>query len=150
MLFVLAVFENSYLYSVLRSRSRLEPPLLGRLRSRFFCWPEPEPPEAFFLPGAGADPRRSQSAPGHWPSGAGAVQKSGSSATLPMLPYRFRISFKNSKFILQNKKKSTFSDFRKNHTTDVSLLMEFKSAGIVSISCFVSKLEGKQWFPNYF
>ena len=47
-------------------------------------------------------------------------------------------------------KKSTFSDFHKNHTTEVSLLMELKSAGIVSISCFVSKLEGKQWFPNYF
>ena len=49
-----------------------------------------------------------------------------------------------------NGKKSTFSDFHKNHTTEVSLLMEFKSAGIVSISCFVPKLEGKQWFPNYF
>ena len=39
---------------------------------------EPEPP------GAGADPSRSEpeSAPGPWPSGAGAAQKSGGSATL--------------------------------------------------------------------
>ena len=47
--------------------------------------PEPEPPgAAFFLPGAGADPSRSEpeSAPGPWPSGAGAAQKSGGSATL--------------------------------------------------------------------
>ena len=43
-------------------------------------------------------------APEHWPSRAGAAQKSGSSATLPMLPYWFRISLKNSKFIFQNKK----------------------------------------------
>ena len=37
-----------------------------------------------FLPGAGADPSRSEpeSAPGPWPSGAGAAQKSGGSATL--------------------------------------------------------------------
>ena len=37
-----------------------------------------------FLPGAGADPSRSEpeSAPGPWPPGAGAAQKSGSSATL--------------------------------------------------------------------
>ena len=39
-----------------------------------------------FLPGAGADPRRSEpeSAPGPWPpeAGAGAAQKSGGSATL--------------------------------------------------------------------
>ena len=58
------------------------------------------------MPGAGADPSRSEPelAPGHWPSGAGAAQKSGGSATLPMLPYQFRISFKNSKFIFQNKK----------------------------------------------
>ena len=56
------------------------------------------------MPGAEADPSRSEpeSAPGHWQSGA--AQKSGSSATLPLLPYRFRISFKNSKFIFQNKK----------------------------------------------
>ena len=49
-------------------------------------------------------------------------------------------------------KKSIFSDFQKNHTTNVpvSLFMEFKSAGIFSISCFVSKLEGKLWFSNYF
>ena len=49
-------------------------------------------------------------------------------------------------------KKSIFSDFQKNHTTDVpvSLFMEFKSAGIFSIPCFVSKLEGKLWFSNYF
>ena len=39
---------------------------------------EPEPP------GAGADPSRSEpeSAPGPWPPGAGAAQKSGGSATL--------------------------------------------------------------------
>ena len=37
-----------------------------------------------FLPGARADPSRSEpeSAPGPWPSGAGAAQKSGGSATL--------------------------------------------------------------------
>ena len=39
-----------------------------------------------FLPGAGADPSRSEpepeSAPGPWSSGAGAAQKSGGSATL--------------------------------------------------------------------
>ena len=37
-----------------------------------------------FLPGAGADPSRSEpeSAPGPWPPGAGAAQKSGGSATL--------------------------------------------------------------------
>ena len=37
-----------------------------------------------FLPGAGADPSRSEpeSAPGPWQSGAGAAQKSGGSATL--------------------------------------------------------------------
>ena len=37
-----------------------------------------------FLPGAGADPSRSEpeSAPGPWPSEAGAAQKSGGSATL--------------------------------------------------------------------
>ena len=48
---------------------------------------EPEPP---FLPGAGADPSRSEpeSAPGPWPSGAGAAQKSGGSATL-LLNYNF-------------------------------------------------------------
>ena len=44
---------------------------------------EPEPP---FLPGAGADPSRSEpeSAPGPWRPGAGAraAQKSGGSATL--------------------------------------------------------------------
>ena len=59
-----------------------------------------------FLPGAGGNPSRSEpeSAPGHWPSGARAAQKSGGSATLPMLLYQFRISFKNSKFIFQNKK----------------------------------------------
>ena len=50
--------------------------------------PEPEPPGAawsrLFLPGAGADPIRSEpeSAPGPWPPGAGAAQKSGGSATL--------------------------------------------------------------------
>ena len=52
--------------------------------------PEPEPPGAawsrLFLPGAGAgaDPSRSEpeSAPGPWRPGAGAAQKSGSSATL--------------------------------------------------------------------
>ena len=48
---------------------------------------EPEPPgAAFFLPGAGADPRRSEpepeSAPGPWRPGAGAAQKCGGSATL--------------------------------------------------------------------
>ena len=46
---------------------------------------EPEPPgAASFLPGAGADPSRSEPelAPGPWPSGAGAAQKSGGSATL--------------------------------------------------------------------
>ena len=41
-----------------------------------------------FLPGAGADPSRSErepeSAPGPWRPGAGAVQKSGGSATLPL------------------------------------------------------------------
>ena len=49
-------------FSVL-SRSRLEPP---------------------FLPGAGADPSRSEpeSDPGPWRPGAGAAQKSGGSATL--------------------------------------------------------------------
>ena len=38
-----------------------------------------------FLPGAGADPTRSEpeSAPGPLPSGAGAAQKSGGSTTLP-------------------------------------------------------------------
>ena len=42
---------------------------------------EPEPP---FLPGAGADPSRSEpeSAPGPWRPGAGAAQKSGGSAAL--------------------------------------------------------------------
>ena len=37
-----------------------------------------------FLPGAGADPSRSEpeSAPGPWRPGAGAAQKSGGSATL--------------------------------------------------------------------
>ena len=37
-----------------------------------------------FLPGAGADPSRSEpeSAPGPWQSGAGAAQKSGGSAIL--------------------------------------------------------------------
>ena len=37
-----------------------------------------------FLPGAGADPSRlePESAPGPWRPGAGAAQKSGSSATL--------------------------------------------------------------------
>ena len=37
-----------------------------------------------FLPGAGADPSRSdpESAPGPWPFGAGAAQKSSGSATL--------------------------------------------------------------------
>ena len=57
-----------------------------------------------FLPGAGADPSRlePEPAPGHWSSGA--AQKSGGPATLPMLPYWFRISFKNIKFIFQNKK----------------------------------------------
>ncbi len=37
-----------------------------------------------FYPGAGADPSRSEpeSAPGPWPPGAGAAQKSGGSATL--------------------------------------------------------------------
>ena len=37
-----------------------------------------------FQPGAGVDPRRSEpeSAPGPWPSGAGAAQKCGGSATL--------------------------------------------------------------------
>ena len=46
-----------------RSRSRMEPP---------------------FYPGAGADPSRSEleSAPGPWPPGAGAAQKSAGSATL--------------------------------------------------------------------
>ena len=34
--------------------------------------------------------------------------------------------------------------------TDELLFMEFKSAGIFSMSCLVSKLEGKKWFPNYF
>ena len=51
---------------------------------------EPEPPgAAFFLPGAGADPSRSEpeSAPGPWPPGAGAAQKSGGSATLPIIHY---------------------------------------------------------------
>ena len=48
---------------------------------------EPEPPgAAFFFPGAGADPSRSEpeSAPGPWLSraGAGATQKRGGSATL--------------------------------------------------------------------
>ena len=46
---------------------------------------EPEPPgAAFFLPGAGADPSRSEpeSALGPWPFGAGAAQKSRGSATL--------------------------------------------------------------------
>ena len=44
---------------------------------------EPEPP------GAGADPSRSEpeSAPGPWPPGAGAAQKSGGSATLPIIHY---------------------------------------------------------------
>ena len=37
-----------------------------------------------FLPGAGADPSKlePESAPGPWPSGAGAAQKGGGSATL--------------------------------------------------------------------
>ena len=46
---------------------------------------KPEPPgTASFLPGAGADPSSSEpeSAPGSWPSGAGAARKSGGSATL--------------------------------------------------------------------
>ena len=46
-----------------------------------------------FLPGARADPRRSEpeSAPGPWPpgAGAGAAQKSGGSATLVTGPYSF-------------------------------------------------------------
>ena len=39
-----------------------------------------------FLPGAGADPSRSEpeSAPGPWRPGAGAAQKSGGSATLAL------------------------------------------------------------------
>ena len=46
----------------------------GAAWSRFFCWSEP-----------GADPSRSEpeSVPGPWPSGGGAAQKSGGSATLP-------------------------------------------------------------------
>ena len=54
---------------------------------------EPKPPgAAFFLPGAraGADPSRlePESAPGPWPPGAGAAQKSGGSATLSTGPFR--------------------------------------------------------------
>ena len=47
-----------------------------------------------FLPGAGADPSRSEpeSAPGPWQPGAGAAQKSGGSATLPVSTvFRIRI-----------------------------------------------------------
>ena len=39
-----------------------------------------------FLPGAGADPGRSESAPVPWPPGAGAAQKSGGSSTLQVQP----------------------------------------------------------------
>ena len=42
------------------------------------------------LPGAGADPSRPEpeSAPGPWPSGAGAAQNSGGSATLVPVYYK--------------------------------------------------------------
>ena len=41
--------EPNILYkAVLRSRSRLEPPLLGWSRRRLFCWPEPRAGAAFF------------------------------------------------------------------------------------------------------
>ena len=47
--------------------------------------PDPDPPGATFFHGAGADPSRSapepESAPGPWPPGAGATNKSGGSAT---------------------------------------------------------------------
>ena len=51
---------------------------------------------------AGSSRSEPELALGPWPSGA--AQKRGGSATLPMLPYRFHISFKNSKFIFQNQK----------------------------------------------
>ena len=48
-----------------------------------------------FYRGAGADPSRSEpeSAPGPWPSGAGAIQKSGGSATLHIHIETFLLSF---------------------------------------------------------
>ena len=46
---------------VLRSRSRLVPPLIGRLRSRFFCWSEPGAGAAFFFQNRLIQVRRSRS-----------------------------------------------------------------------------------------
>ena len=52
-------------------------------------------PEPFFLPGARADPGRSEpepeSAPGPWRPGAGVAQKSGGSATLSFINILTRI-----------------------------------------------------------
>ena len=52
-----------------------------------------------FLPGAGADPSRSEpeSAPGPWPPGARAAQKSGGSATLVLWIRNYLLPYHTSK-----------------------------------------------------